>query len=129
MLITWQYKILNGKQHQVKPVKETVDVKRCVFKVSKYISTKLFGNKRQCALSWQLQRKRFNGGWSVNYGASTIIIPLVSPWSDFLIRGHNYRIRWDKFMKLHTNVCRIKSICRNKNDNPSFIGSWVICPW
>ena len=27
-----KYKILNRKQHQVDPVKETVDVKRCVLK-------------------------------------------------------------------------------------------------
>ena len=32
----WQYKILNRKQHQVYPVKEIVNVKRCVSKVSKY---------------------------------------------------------------------------------------------
>ena len=33
-----QYKILHKKQHQVNPVKDAVDVKCCVFKVSKYIN-------------------------------------------------------------------------------------------
>ena len=31
------YKMLNREQHEVNPVKETVDIKCCVFKVSKYI--------------------------------------------------------------------------------------------
>ena len=58
----------------------------------RHINPKLSGNKRQGDLSWQLQRKQFNEGWSVNYGASTIITPSVSPWSG-LIRGHNYKTR------------------------------------
>ena len=33
-----QHKILHKKQHQVNPIKETVDIKCCVFKVSKYIN-------------------------------------------------------------------------------------------
>ena len=40
----------------------------------RHINPKLSGNKRQCALSWKLQHKRFNEGWSVNYGASTITV-------------------------------------------------------
>ena len=37
LLITWKFKLLNRKHHQDNPVNKTVDVKRCVFKVSKYI--------------------------------------------------------------------------------------------
>ena len=44
----------------------------------RHIYPKLSENNRQCALSWKVQRKRFNEGWSVNYGASTIITPSVS---------------------------------------------------
>ena len=49
----------------------------------RHINPKLYENKRQGALSCKWQRKCFNEGWSVNYGASTIITSSVSLWSKF----------------------------------------------
>ena len=78
----------------------------------RHINPKLSGSKQQGALSWQLQRNRFNEGWSVNYGASTIISMSISPWLGFKSRVITIDwTGWDKFMILHKQVCFIKSIC------------------
>ena len=47
--------MLNRKQHQVNPVKETVDVKRCVFKVSKYIMANYHLHSMSIFLHYQLR--------------------------------------------------------------------------
>ena len=48
------------KQHQVNPVKETVGVKRCVFKVSKYIFTNSYHIKRSIQTLFEPQHNKTN---------------------------------------------------------------------
>ena len=93
----------------------------------RHINPKLPGKKRQGALSWKLQSKR-----STKDGRLITARALSSPRPSVLgrvFKSGAITIELDEINSwnfIHKCHGHIKSISQNKNDNPSFIGSWVI---